>query len=237
MMIESGLPQASVEVLPNPVDVERFRQVRSLPRQARRALFYNSRIPPDSAVVGEVRKAAVGAGLDLDFIGRPFGKTIEDPETVLPGYDIVFASGISAIEAVACGCAVIVLGLTSCGEMVRPENFEKIRGANFSIAVNSPKPDAERIAFEIGRYSPEQCSEVSMRLRSESGLDVTSVRLLEIYDGVIAEHQDCELDLPGEMAAVADYFRKVVPIVEAASESLMPDWGGLGTSRRACPVE
>jgi hypothetical protein len=98
-------------------------------------------------------------------VGAPFGRTTSEPENLLPEYDVVFASGRSAIEALACGCAVVVLGRTSCGELVRLENFASLRDRNFSIPVNSPPPSPDRIVAALERFSAEECGVVSARLR------------------------------------------------------------------------
>jgi hypothetical protein len=73
------------------------------------------------ALVEEIRTATTSLGLELEVVGHQLGRAVENPEVRLPIYDVVFGSGRLAIEALACGCSVIVLGETGCGEMVRKE--------------------------------------------------------------------------------------------------------------------
>jgi hypothetical protein len=158
--------------------------------------------------------------LELDCIGYYFGRLIDAPEKVLPRYDIVFASGLSAIEALASGCAVVVLGRTSCGEMVQPENFDRFREANFSIANNSPPPSVEKIEDELRRYSPEACSRVAERLRDEADFRKSIAKLVSIYERVVEQHRVCPPDFRGESLAVSRYLRRIVPLIRKTDEML-----------------
>jgi hypothetical protein len=82
----------------------------------------------------------------------------------LPIYDVVFASGRLAIEALACGCSVIVLGETGCGEMVRKENFERLRYGDFFAPIDAPC-SAESIRTELERYSTQSCGAITPGVR------------------------------------------------------------------------
>ena len=132
LSVEMGLSRRSFVVAQNTADLSRFARVRERPSRLSKALFYNSYHQPGSQTFEAVRAASERCALELDCVGRPFGNRIESPEVILPDYDLVFACGLSAIEALCCGCSVIVLGMTSCGEMVRPENFTRFRAANFA---------------------------------------------------------------------------------------------------------
>lgn len=222
--IEAGIPPADITVLLNGVDVERFRAVRTLPDRPARALFFNGRHPEGSDTLAAVRQAASSRGLHLDVLGRPFGGTIPEPEHVLPGYDIVFASGRSAIEAMACGCAVVVLGRTSCGGMVHPSNFDRYRQANFTIAVNSPPPSAIAIAAELDRFSRDTCSAVTARVRQEADSRLSALALVSLYEAIIERHRAVEPDLAEELRATSRYLRTLVPLVKMTDRMLDGQW-------------
>jgi glycosyltransferase involved in cell wall biosynthesis len=216
--VESNISPDNIEVLLNSADLARFKEVRTLPAQARRVLFFNRHHRADSETVSAVREAVSKHGLELDCIGYYFDRLSDAPEKVLPSYDIVFASGLSAIEALACGCAVIVLGRTSCGEMVQPENFDRFREVNFSLANNSSPPSVARIEAELGRYSPQSCAAVTERLRNEADFTKSIAKLVDIYEGVIEQHRARPSDMRDENLAISRYLRRLVPLVRKADE-------------------
>jgi glycosyltransferase involved in cell wall biosynthesis len=222
--VEFNLAPDTITVLANSVDVARFRRVRSLPRRPARALFFNSRHRPDSDTLAAIREAAARLQMDLDCVGALFGRTTSEPENLLPEYDVVFASGRSAIEAIACGCAVVVLGRTSCGDLVRLENFASLRDRNFSIAVNSPPPSPDRIVAALERFSAEECGAVSARLRQEADFGRTVDALLVIYEQIVEQHRRAEPDPAAEMRAMVRYLRKLVPLIKMTDRALDGEW-------------
>ncbi len=224
IMAESNIPHSDITVLLNGVDLARFRHVRTLPPRPARALLFNSRYRPESDTVSAIREASERAGLELDLVGYYFGRKTDQPEKLLPEYDVVFASGLSAIEALASGCAVVVLGRTSCGEMVLPENFDRLRQVNFSIATNSPPPSAERIGSELRRFSAEDCALVTARLRREADFQDSARKLVEIYEQVIERHRNSRQDLPAEAVATSRYLRKIAPLIKATDNVLGKKW-------------
>lgn len=219
MMVEANIAEADITVWLNCADLARFRTVRNPPHKPARALFFNGHHCPDSETVGAIRSAAARRGLELDFAGFHFGQRLEQPETTLPNYDIVFASGKSAIDALACGCAVIVLGRTSCGEMVCSENYDRFREVNFSIAVNSSPPSVEEIEAQINRFSAADCALVTERLRREADLGPAIEKLVGIYERVIELNRVSPPDLGAESLATSRYLRKIVPLIKIVDEA------------------
>jgi hypothetical protein len=218
LSIESNIAPSNIRVLLNAVDLTRFHTVRKPPARPTRALFYNSFHRIDSPTVAAIREACDTCQLDLDLIGHHVGETIENPEVILPEYDVVFASGKSALDAIACGCAVIVLGRTSCGKMVRLENFEQMRSSNFSIPVNSPSPSPNEIHAELRRFAPDDCAAVSHRLRQEADFTLFVDQLEALYHEAIDAHQTTPPDLNAEILATSRYLRKIVPLIKATDE-------------------
>lgn len=212
--LESNVAADRIEVLPNAVDLRRFNRVRSPMQPCRIALFFNGHHSPDSPVVKEAREAARRCGLAFDTIGRPFGTWTDSPETTLPDYDIVFASGKSAIDALACGCAVIVLGRSGCGELVRPDNYERLRAANFSLPSDSDPPRADAIEAELRRYAPDDVSTVTQRLREDADFVRYVDRLESIYRRTIAEQAASPPESGAEWKAAGRYLRTLVPMIK-----------------------
>lgn len=221
MKVESNIPSSNVDVLLNGVDLERFSMVRDLPPKAARALFFNSRHASDSPTLVAVREAATRRGLTLDVLGRSFENFIEAPEKLLPSYDIVFASGISAIEAMACGCAVVILGISSCGPMVRPENFDRLRQVNFSIAANSAPPFVDQIESELASFSAERSRRVSHQLRREADFKLVIRKLESLYEQVIERHLHLRPEIHDEIRALSRFLRKIAPLIKMCEETTL----------------
>jgi hypothetical protein len=212
MAAESGIDEASIDVISNAVDLRQFSNTRTPPDQPRRAAVYSSLVGPDSAISLTIAEAAAMVGLELDFRGARAGaRPVHTPETELLDYDIVFAAGKSAIDAMACGCVVIVVGSTGCGELVRTENLERLCLANFSIPMNSPPPQATRILEQIRRYSAADAAETTRRLRTMADFEKYLDRFTALYEQVIAISRERVDDRLAEQRASANYLRSLVP--------------------------
>lgn len=239
MAVEFNIPPASSHVFLNTVNVDRFATVRRLPERPSRALFFNYRHTLDSATVLAATAAAERCGLSLDVVGNVRERQIQAPETVLPTYDIVFASGVSAIDALASGCAVVVLGRTSCGELVLPDNYARYRRANFSIAVNSPPPDAVAIEAQLRRYSADACAHVSAQLRRDADHRAALPVLEALYQQAIKRHLEAGADPRADLQAMAAYLQRLTPLVALTDARMAGRWdlaGGVssdGEWRRA----
>ena len=224
MAAESNIAESKISVVLNGVDLARFSQVRTPSARPVRALFYNSRQPADGDAVVAVKEAASCCGLDLDLVGYPFGNITAEPEKLLPQYDLVFASGISAIEAMASGCAVIVLGRTSCGEMVQADNYERLRQVNFSIASNSDAPSVARIEAQIRRFSAADAAQVTARLRRDADFRQTVKEMVGIYGRAIEQHRACPQNPQEEALAAARYLRSIVPLIAITDKVIDRKW-------------
>lgn len=231
IQIETNLPAERIDVVLNGVDLKRFRHVREAPDKPVRALIYNRIVGEHGKIHGEIQSACNAHGIELDIISYSVGKFIDKPEEVLPRYDLVFASGMSAIDAMACGCAVIILGRSSCGPLVTPENFDALRHVNFSIPMNSPDPSRDKIAAEIARHTRMGCRQVTTRLREQADFEPIVERLLHLYSCVIEEHRAhrarADFDYCGDVLALARYLRTIAPLIKQldrnfARESALP---------------
>jgi len=213
MAIESGIDESLIDVVYNAVDLHRFRAIRTPPDRPRRALVYRRNLDPNSLIGRQIREAAVVAGLELEFRGiGPQLTPLLNPEEVLPDYDLVFTSGKSAIDALACGCAVILLGYTGSGEMVFQANFHRPPRPNFSPPVNSPPATTTTILGQIERYSVAQVVATSRLLRRVAGLDGYVDQFLAIYGRAIDAQKQRVPDLRAEQSAAARYLRSLVQL-------------------------
>jgi hypothetical protein len=187
-LIDDGVAAERVALLPNFVDMGRFRPRPRLPGRPRRALVFSNYAHARTHLPA-VRAACTEAGLELDVAGIGVGKILDQPEDVLGSYDIVFAKGKAAIEAMAVGSAVILCDYAGVGPMVTSAQFEGLRRSNFGFetlhAPLAPKP----ILREIARYDPVDAERVRDLTRAAAGVERTVEKLVATYREVIAEHR------------------------------------------------
>jgi hypothetical protein len=169
----------------NAVDLERFQPGPELPRKPKRALAFakNDRHLP------AIREACAARDIALDVIGQAVGRLVSAPESWLPRYDLIFASALTALEAMACGRAVIVCDGRGLAGLVTPARFAQWRPRNFGLRTLMAPVTTEAVLREIDAYDAESAAEVGRRVRQEAGLDVWLAGLLTLYRDVIVEHR------------------------------------------------
>lgn len=185
LVLEHGIPESRITILHNFVDLDRFQPRPPLPDRPRRALLFSNQGGPHTFAPA-VERACAAAGLELTVVGRASERPVARPETLLPSYDLVFARGRAALEAMATGAAVILCDLDGSGPMVDPGNFEALRDLNFGLGALRPPVDEERLLAEIGRYDSERAARVRDRVRSEHGRREAVARLVGLYREAIA---------------------------------------------------
>lgn len=122
-------------IIPNFVCSEIFQRRRSMQAskesESLRVLIFGNYRPRDR---DRIHAVCNQAGACLDEIGA-WTETGNkpDPWNFLPDYDVVFAYGRSAMEALSCGCDVILCHETGTGELVTDLNFEKYYDRNFGF--------------------------------------------------------------------------------------------------------
>ncbi len=203
-----GVPLERMSVILNFVDLDRFRPRDPLPPTPKTALlFYNS--ATDIHLIPEVREACQRTGIHLDVAGFGVGRSLSHPEAVLGSYDLVFAKGRSALEAMAVGAAVVLLGDQGVGPMVTPGELDKLRVLNFGFTTLTLPSTPENIVRQIQRYDAVDAAEVSSRLRSSAGLDRSIQLILGSYQEAIAEYRRDAPDEGSEARAASDYVNKL----------------------------
>ncbi|HEX3556492.1 MAG TPA: glycosyltransferase [Thermoanaerobaculia bacterium] len=227
----SGIPPERVEVILNFVDLARFRPRSPLPPAPRRALVFSNQASEETHLP-VVREACSRFGIALDVAGVASGRPAARPETLLPGYDLVFAKGRSALEAMAVGAAVVLCDQSGAGPMVTTESFDRLRPLNFGIRTLREPVAPDVLAREIGRYDPADAAEVSRRVRAEAGLEAPVDRLAALYAEVIAEHRERGPSPAGdEGRAAATYLRWLDPHLQEQQSRLKAELDGLVAER------
>ena len=210
LLCENDIPADRACVILNWVDIEKFQPRPPLPAKAAKALVFSNRAS-ESTHLGAVREACRRSGLTLDVIGSDSGNLCERPQDVLGQYDIVFAKGRCALEAVAVGAAVVLCDDLGAGPMVTVGELDRLRRLNFGVRLLREPVDPAVLEKEISRYDSEDAAEVSRRIRATVGRDVAIDQIVEIYERVVAEFKNTNgCDRDAEARAEAVYLRQLV---------------------------
>ena len=183
MVFEHGIPEQSIHLLTNPVDLQRFARRSSLPPKPGRALVFSNNAG-DETWVEPIRAACRSRGIALEIGGG--GRPIDRPEEVLPRYDLVFAKARCAIEALAAGCAVIVCDALGLAGLVTTTSVEAMRQLNFGARTLRRAIDAAAIGGEIDRYDPADAAAVCDRIRRSADSDLVADQFIALYDELCA---------------------------------------------------
>ena len=219
-------------LVPNFVDVKRFQEVRRLPEEPRRALIYDRTTAPGRHL-NAIHHACRNSGIDLDFVGNLVGKAPVRPEVMLPNYDLVFASGRSAIEALAAGCAVITFNGGRCGKLVTSHNFDHLRDCNFCVDdyIQGQPQTVEELIGEIQNWDWRNLAPVARRVHEELDTNVVRNRLIRLYKFTIKAHEDNPIDPRDEFPALAEW------LVNMADQHHAVDSGFLAIQNRVSTLK
>ena len=211
VIAEFGLDPGRVSCVPNFVNTTRFSEVREPPAQLRRALLFQSSALPTTDL-SELESGCAALGLELDKIGTAYGNSQARPEMLLQHYDLVFASGKSALEAMATGCAVMTLAPTQAGALLTSENFDSWSFANFAPRYYSGATPINEawLRRELALYSAEDAARVTAKVRRERTLQIAADQLEGVYRTAL--ESPAPEPAPGAFAA---YLERMASEVDA----------------------
>jgi hypothetical protein len=136
----------------------------------------------------------------------------DKPEEILGNYDIVFARGRSALEAVATGCAVILCDALGFGEMLTTENYEFLRVRNFGRRTYYLSPTVETLMGQIRRYDPADAAQLAAHVRGKEGLHHATAALIDIFREVIEEFRGKpSSSCADDRQAAARFLERIAP--------------------------
>lgn len=204
LLWEGGVPEERARVVLNAVDLERFRPRAPLPSKPRRALVFSNH---GLRHAGAVREACERAGVELDLAGADSGSVASEPEKILGRYDLVFAKGRSALEALAVGSAVVLCDAVGSGPMVTSSEVARLRRQNFGVRALRNEVRADALAREIARYDARDAAEVSRIVRADADQTRAFDEIVSLYREVIEEHRATPRDEDAEGRAAAEYLR------------------------------
>lgn len=180
---QDGIAQDRIQIIPNSIDTDRFQPGPPLAETPARALVFAKNL----AHIDPIRLACAQRNIQVDVIGLAVNNVAPSPETLVGDYDLVFASGLSALESLASGRAVIACDGRGLAGMVTSENFDAFRAENFGLPVFKHPLTCDHILEQIDLYNAQDAASVSQRTRNEANLSLWAYRFATLYEDVIAD--------------------------------------------------
>lgn len=219
LVLAEGIDRSLVTILTNPVDLQLFQSRPHLPAKPRRAIVFSSYGNRES--IEPIQRVCDQLGIELDAVGQHFGTVCHEPHKVLGQYDLVFAKGRCAREAMAVGCAVIYCDVFGMSYLVTSDQVAHLnqwgrRALSFAVT-------EERLVQQIKRYDAEDAARVSSYIRDHNSTDAIYGQLLEIYEQVIRQHSTSDRDeLLEEIRAIgkmAEWWHVMRDVVQPPQEA------------------
>ncbi|SEN84573.1 glycosyltransferase [Bradyrhizobium sp. OK095] len=207
LVAETGCPSDDVVLLMNAVDTDLFVPRGRLPERPARALL----LTKNTEHIAAVRDAARGSGLVLDEVGSAFGREIDDLHAQLRNYDLVFATARMALEALAVGCAVVVVDGRGLAGLATAATVDAWRVRNFGVSVLTRAVTADAISAEIARYDAADAMKVSERIREVATLSAYLDQVEALHREVAALPRDVNSreDLRATGSFAAQWLRRL----------------------------
>lgn len=178
-LLRHGIPAPLVHLQLHAVNLERFPPRSLLPVRPRRALVFSNYV--SSAEADLLRRACGPEGVELDVAGEKTGNLCRQPERMLGGYDLVFAKGLCALEAMIVGTAVILHYPGRLGPLVQSHDLERLRPLNFGRSTLTIPLTIEAVRQQIRHYDAADAALICQRLRQQADLDRAIEERLALY--------------------------------------------------------
>lgn len=204
---ELAVPAATIELMPNAVDLDRFTRRAPLPARPLRALVLSK----NAGHLPAVRAACARAGIALDELGPGVGRVVDDLPRVLADYDLVFAAARMAIESIASGIAVIVCDERGLAGLARAADFAEWRTRNFGVDLMTRAVTVDDLAAEIACYDPADAAALTTLLRGQASLEHALDAWETHYRAVIESTRTAPIDAAAATAALVDFMAEWLP--------------------------
>ena len=217
LVVEAGIPEERTRVIPNAVDMRRFKQRQPLPDKPAKALVFSNYATED-ANLEMLRRACTAAGLELDVVGQGVAAQASRPEEMLGQYDLVFAKGRCALEALASGCAVILYHGNGLGPIVTRDQTQDLRKWNFGMRCLQEHLTPDAVQREIARYSPADAARVTAVIRSDASLDAAVASYVNLYREALTAPDDARVRIEDAMESLVRNAGSLESLVRSAGE-------------------
>lgn len=226
LTIKVGCPSERAVILQPSIDTGKLWKRSELPAKPERALFYSNDLVQQPLVAMQAACDLHSISLDHSAVVLP--ENDYAAETMLPNYDLVFAHGRRAQEALAVGCAVVLCSKSNSGPMVSAKEVERFSRFNFGMRLLPHSHSKGRMNHVIGTYDADDAANVCNMVRQQAEANHWLPQLVEIYESAITEfrsNQDfwttrAKIQETEQMAKFMSAWSKEVDLVGIASNSV-----------------
>jgi glycosyltransferase involved in cell wall biosynthesis len=170
-------------IVPTFFDDDRFKPKEAISPKPRSALIFNNALRPQDPLVKAIETACRERSILVSAIGNNFQQSVRDPQLVLPRFDIVFAVGRSALEAMACNCAVIACDASGLAGMMLPGDAQTGHKNKLGLKARIPqKITPEDIGAQIDLYDPQNIHALGEEVRRKRTLSHAVESFTHIYE-------------------------------------------------------
>lgn len=220
--IARDLPRVrdDIRIIHNAVDLERYRPRGPLPAKPLRALA----LTKFSAHLPMLQEACERCGLQLDSAGPGAGVIVDDLPERLKRYDLVFATARMAIEAMAVGCAAVVVDARGLAGLVTMQTVAAWREDNYGRAILTRPVSAQAIMEEISRYDASDAACVAEDVREHHAL----ARALPAYEAIYQEATQADIATGEDISGreLSRLLRAWLPLMDGISPVSSAEVGG-----------
>ncbi|WP_439354396.1 glycosyltransferase [Hydrogenophaga sp. MI9] len=202
LTVECGIEASRMSLVENATDMQLFRPGPPAPARPRNALV----MLKGSAQLAPIEAACKARGIRLDVAGTATGRPHEHPEQLFPEYDLVFASGLTAIEAMACLRPVVLCDHRGLAGFVNTARYPEWRAQNFGLRALTRPLTEEVLLAEIDRFSEAEATTVGQQVRQDCSLEPWVNRYLALYRMCIERFR--EQAPVADSAAIATHMEK-----------------------------
>ncbi len=199
---DANLPFSQVAWIGNGVDLNRFTRVSEPSGSLRRALVFSNYATADN-FLPVIEEACRRLNIELDIAGSGAGIGVDQPEAILAGYDLVFGKARCAMEALASGCTVLLLGLEGMGPLVTLENFAQLRAMNFGRMSLTETLTVDGLMHRIQGFNPAQARPLAAMAREILNWEKVVEQWVRVYEFILNEPYP-SVDFRDEQKALCD---------------------------------
>jgi glycosyltransferase involved in cell wall biosynthesis len=176
------IPNERLTIIPNGVDQKRFRPGPPLPAKCGTALAFCK--TPE--MVAPIRDACQTAEIQVDFVGYGAQRPVEDPEKLMPQYDLIFCSGLTAREALSCRRAVVCCDNRGLGGMITLSRLKEWDN-NLGLRVLDKPLSAGHFYAELQLYNSEDATLAAETFAAGCSIADAAQRYESVYQAAISE--------------------------------------------------
>ena len=206
MAARDGIGRGQIEVVPNFVDLRRFTPLQPARAPVRTVMLHSNH--HDDPLRLSLAEACDKVGATLRIVGG--GRRQQDIVSEINYADVVVGIGRSALEAMACGRAVLQYSAYGGDGLCRPETAQRDLAWNYSGLATRAAPDVGRLADELSRIGPESGPWSRDWVEHHHDPDRLVPRLLDLYR-LAGERIDEQLRLAGREALLRNRFAGFYP--------------------------